>query len=122
MTSHQSHENSGESRGNIAGAIESLALQAGANGITINEATTALPQFKAVSVSPVFKPLVKSGKLFRRIIGRTEPSEKWPNGKDILQTRFDPTTNRECVLHFHHSVDKKPPTSVALKSKKTEHA
>ncbi len=113
LTSHASAESSGKLRGKIAQAILDLAEQAGKNGITINEATAALPQFKAVSISPIFKPLVRSGKLVRRLIGRTEMSPKWPRGKEIFQTRLDPSSNRECVLHFHPSVEssKKPPAA-----------
>jgi len=111
ITSHESAETSGELRGKIANAILDFALQAGSKGVTINEATAALPQFKAVSISPIFKPLVKAEKLVRKVIGRTDPSERWPKGKEVYETRVDPSTNKKCIVHFHHAVVAKKPTS-----------
>jgi len=103
VTSDQSAEQSGKVRGKIADAVEELAEQAGERGIIINEATAALPQFKPVSISPVFRPLVRTGKLFQVVLGYTKPSPKRAS-KPIYATRFDSTTNRNCNLYFHHSV------------------
>lgn len=108
-TSHESAEESTDVRSQIAQAITALALEAGNSGITINEATEALPQFKPVSVSPVFKPLVNRSVLVRRVIGRNE------KGKDLYETREDPNSHRQVIVHFHHTVAaKKPAASVGV--------
>ena len=87
-----------------------IALEAGSKGITINECAALLPKYKAWSVSPMFAPLVRKGLLVRRVIGITEPRRRWPNGKEILETREDPVTHKQCIVNYHHSfAPKKPP-------------
>jgi hypothetical protein len=106
-TSHLSAEASHELRTQIAERVLEIALSAGAGGITINEATAALPEFKPVSVSPIFSPLVRQGKLVRRVIGHSD------KGKEIYEKRLDTQSNRQCLVHYHHTVvAKKPVASV----------
>src|SRR6266478_6266993 len=95
-TSHESAEASKQTHKNVAEHILNLAAQRGRHGLTINEATDALSgQFKAVSVSPVFRPLVNKGKLVRRVIG------KKANGRVKYETRTDPETNCPGIVHWH---------------------
>lgn len=94
-TSHESAEASKEKKAKIAEHVLTLAIQRGRHGITINEATYALPQFKPVSVSPVFKPLVNKEKLFRRVIGKTT------KGRVKYETRIDPETKCRGIIHYH---------------------
>jgi len=98
-------------RSRIADEILRAALAAGERGITINECAEQLPIYKAWSISPMFKPLVRKGLLVRHEIGRTRPSRLWPNGKEILETRLDPHTHKLCIVNCHHSIFGKPSVS-----------
>jgi hypothetical protein len=109
-----SHEALGDEklRTRIFDDVERVALEAGLAGITINECAEKLPNYKAWSIPPMFAPLVRRGVLVRRVIGVTEPSKRWPQGKEILETRVDPITHKRCTVNYHHSIFKKPSASV----------
>lgn len=128
-TSHESAEASKETHNKIAECVLSLAIARGRHGLTINEATDALPQFKAVSVSPVFRPLFNQGKLGRRVIGKTAKDQ------DKYETRVDPRTNCPGIIHYHFQVvmdaeptasaevvlpARKPPASIGRSTPATE--
>lgn len=98
-TSQESAEASEDTHKNVAEHVLSLAAERGRHGLTINEATDALSQFKAVSVSPVFKPLFNKGKLVRRVIGKTA------RGRDKYESRIDPETNCPGIIHYHFRVE-----------------
>jgi hypothetical protein len=94
-TSHESAAASEETHKNIAEHVLRIAADRGGHGLTINEATEALPQFKPWSVSPVFKPLVRQGKLVRHVVGKTG------KGKDRYETRIDPESSRPVIVHYY---------------------
>jgi hypothetical protein len=94
-TSDVGAEASKENRQTIAANILALAAKRGNQGITIFEAKELLPEFEVVSLSPVFAPLVRKGKLIRRLIG------KKLKGKDCYETRINPKTNCPGNIHWH---------------------
>jgi hypothetical protein len=109
LTSHEALDDT-DFRVRISEDILRIALEAGAKGITINECAERLPDYKAWSISPMFAPLVRKGLLVRRVIGITEPSRRWPNGKEVQETRVDPETHKPCTVNYHHSFAlKRPP-------------
>ena len=109
LTSHEAL-NDPKFRARIKDDILRLALEAATKGITVNACAAQLPKYKAWSISPMFAPLVRKGLLVRRVIGITEPRRRWPNGKEILETREDPVTHKQCIVNYHHSfAPKKPP-------------
>lgn len=109
LTSHEALDDTAF-RARISEDVLRIALEAGAKGITINECAELLPNYKAWSISPMFAPLVRKGLLVRRVIGITEPSRRWPNGKEILDRREDPETHKNCLVNYHHSfAPKRPP-------------
>lgn len=107
LTSHEA-PNDPKLRARISDAILQVALEAGAAGVTINECAEKLSDYKAWSISPMFKPLVRRGLLVRRVLGVTEPTRRWPDGKEIFETRVDPITHKRCIVNYHHTVLKKP--------------
>jgi hypothetical protein len=113
-TSHEALSDDKKSK-RVADTITRLALEAGERGLTINEAAAIMPEHKPWSVSPKFKPLVRRGKLVRNVVGRTEPTKRHPEGRAKFETRPDPETGCDCIVHYHHTVlaPKKKPGSVA---------
>jgi hypothetical protein len=93
----------------ISDHILRIAFEAGAKGITINECAAQMPEYKAWSVSPMFAPLVRKGRLARRVIGNTGPTSRWPEGKEILETRVDAETHKHCTVNYHHAFAPKKP-------------
>ena len=110
LTSHEALGDE-ELRTRISDEIDRVAREAGLAGVTINETAEALPKYKPWSISPMFKPLVCRGVLVRRLVGVTEPSSRFPEGKEIYETRVDAVTHKHCIVHYHHSVFKKPSSS-----------
>ncbi len=111
-TSHESAAASEETHKNIAEHVLRIAAERGGHGLTINEATEALPQFKPWSVSPVFKPLVRQGKLVRRVVGKTA------RGKDKYETRTDPESNRPVIIHYYFRMVHERKTEAATSVRK----
>ena len=99
-TSQESAEESKESSQTIAERVANLALDAGNEGITSYEAADAL-NASIVSVSPVIKPLIEMGILFRKVIGYKK------TGKEIYKTRINPISGHSVAINFHHTVAKK---------------
>jgi hypothetical protein len=103
LTSHEAL-NDTELKVRIADTVTRLALEAGERGVTINETAAQMPAYKAWSISPIFAPLVRRGVLVRKVLGVAPPSKRWPEGKEIPETRVDPETHHSCVVHYHHAV------------------
>jgi DNA-binding transcriptional MocR family regulator len=99
-TSHESAEESKELSETLAERVADLALAAGTAGITSYEAADAMG-VSIVSVSPVIKPLIELGLLFRRVIGHKK------NGKEIYETRINQSSGHPVAINFHHTVEKK---------------
>ncbi len=51
---------------------------------------------------------MEEGKLVRRVSKKTE------EGQEIYQTRVDPKTKRDCIVHYHFAVEKKGVASVSI--------
>jgi len=103
-TSHESAEENREQSETIAERVVDLALAAGNDGITSYEAASRL-NINIISVSPVIKPLIDDGFLFRHVIGHK------PSGREIYQTRINPDSGQPVTINFHHTIKKKDAVS-----------
>ena len=84
----------GELAAKLRAQIIDLSRQAGAEGITSNEAERLIPVHKNNSISPRFAELIKRGGLVRVLLGYTEKK------RAVYAKRFDPVTRRHVVVNF----------------------
>jgi hypothetical protein len=108
-TSHESAEAVGNLAAKLRSRILALARLAGPRGITISEAAEQIPEHKNTSVSPRFSELVARGALVRSLKGYGKPTKRSPAGVPQYETRFDPRTERNVIIHWLPGFVRRPP-------------
>jgi hypothetical protein len=98
-----SHESAGKID-NLAAKLRArvltIASEAREHGVTISEASAAIPEHRAHSISPRFAELVESGHLVRVLVGHGKPTKRFPCGVPRYMTRWDEQTKRNVIIHW----------------------
>jgi hypothetical protein len=112
-TSYASAAAVGALAARLRARVLTIAHEARERGITINEASAAIPEHRAHSVSPRFAELVERGHLVRVLVGHGKNTKRFPCGIPRYMTRWDEQTKRDVIVHWlpEFAPTKKPPTS-----------
>lgn len=99
-SSHESAAAVGALAARLRARVLDIAGEAGAHGVTISEASAAIPQHRPHSISPRFAELVECGYLVRVLVGHGTHTKRFPGGVPRYVTRWDEQTKRNVIVHW----------------------
>lgn len=99
-TSHESAAAVGALAARLRARVLTIAHEAREHGVTIAEASAAIPEHRAHAISPRFAELVERGHLVRVLVGHGMPTKRFPGGVPRYLTRWDEQTKRNVIVHW----------------------
>jgi hypothetical protein len=99
-TSHAPAAAVGALAARLCARVLAMAGEAREHGVTISEASAAIPEHRAHSISPRFAELVERGHLVRVLVGHGKSTKRLPGGIPRYATRWDEQTKRNVIIHW----------------------
>ena len=90
-TSHASAAAVSALAARLRARVLTITGEAREHGVTISEASAAIPEHRAHSISPRFAELVERGHLLRVLVGHGKSTKRFPGGVPRYMTEFAPT-------------------------------